>query len=166
MVNEMVVMTKRKYTVLAGIVVILLVFGYLVIAGTLFVPKNEEVTQAPDFVSMPGVLVETFNISGDGLKGLEVNETWRMVGVLVIFDPSTVSKDSYVRLYDPHVFLQQDFGVTYSNVPRGTTYKSGVTINLETPMNGPYGKWIIMYSLPNNADVTVQIYKTPLNDTS
>ena len=155
-------MSKKVF----ALIIIAVVAG-MVVAGITAIPKNScNSTQAPDIISMPGVLIESFNISGSNLKGFGVNKTWGMVGVLVIYDPSTLGKDSYVRLYDPNIFLQQDFGVKYENVPRGTIDKSGVTINIGPPMNGPYGTWVIAYNLPNNADVEVQIYKTPLNDTS
>ncbi len=154
-------MNKRGYLLLLIIVV-----GVIIAAGVVSIPKKRNKPSPSTGVAPQGELIMTMNISGEGQKGFEVNKTWGMVGVWVIYDPSTLSDDSSARLYDSNGNLQNNFNVEHEDITPGTIDKSGVTINVGPPMNGPYGTWVIAYNLPNNADVEVQIYKTPLNNTS
>ena len=154
-------MNKRGYVLLLIIVV-----GLIITAGIVSMPKKRINSPSPNGITPQGELILTTSISGKGHVGFKVNKTWDMVGVWITYDPSTLSDSSYIRLYDSNGNLQQDFNVGYEDITPGTKDKSGVKINLGPPMNGPYGTWIIAYNLPKDADVTVQIYKTPLNNTS
>jgi len=156
-------MSKKGY-----FLVIIIVAGILIVAGIISLqPKRRNNNSPPPEFRPHGELVMVLNISGVGEREFEVNKTWATLEIWITYDPSTLSSKSYVKLYDSNGNLQEDFNIKYEDVSPGTKFKKSVEINLYAPplIEGPYGEWKIIYQLPEDAYVHVEIYETPLNAT-
>ncbi len=154
-------MSKKGY-----FLIIIIVAGILIVAGIISLqPRRRNNNTPPPEFRPQGELVMVFNISGVGEREFEVNKTWATIEIQIIYDPSTISSKSYVKLYDSNGNLQQEFNIRYEDVSPGTKFKKSVEINLYAPplIEGPYGEWKISYKLPEDAYVHVEIYETPLN---
>ena len=151
-------MNRKIYMVIA------IVIAGLFVVGIAITTKKPQRSTYHENEEIEGILVASYNISGDGVKTINIDETWKEVKVYIIYDPSTVGKNPYAILYDCNNNTQYDFGIDYEEGAPGITLKSGTTINLYAPpyVIGPYGTWKVEYHLSENAVANLKIYKIPL----
>ena len=102
---------KIKHVIVIGIVVAVLLAGYLLY------PRNSSPNKPPPLENI-GNLYKSYNVTGSGEIKVNISGKWRLAGILVTYIPEEIDS-GYVKLISPT-------GVDIIDI--GLKHREGITI--------------------------------------